>query len=374
MSGSVRCDWRGIARTAQQRTETLRLFFDLAEDSPLPPAAEMETLSRALGSSSALPSFHDPRARRIVHRLHVPRLLRRLPGPGVPAGRRPFHRDSRLRPPEARRTPTRPTRRLTRTASSPACGCKTRQRTRSNSGRRHRRQRQSSTGSSGDGRAWCSWRPWARTRPSRCRPGKPSHSGTCKLRMAGGWTRCGTGRRGTTPNTANPLDRLRARVSAAGATDAFAGERIVGIDGLRAYYESIGAYGVIGPYNVPVSERAPFAPSPPPPPRERAGADAEPSPGPAPEGTPTPAPYTGPAFTSISSGGDLTCGLEADGAVLCWGGGKYKRTSPPRAERFESVSAGRDYGCGLRADGTIGCWGGELPRWVVAPPTAVSRW
>ena len=53
---SVRCDWRGVARAAQQREESARFWFGLDEDLPLPPAAEIEnTLARVVGTLS--PAF-----------------------------------------------------------------------------------------------------------------------------------------------------------------------------------------------------------------------------------------------------------------------------------------------------------------------------
>ena len=71
------------------------------------------------------------------------------------------------------------------------------------------------------------------------------------------------------PEYRQPLDELRSRIETAAAVDAFAGMRIASVDGLTAYYESIGAYDVIGPYNIPSSERVPFVPSKPPPPRQK---------------------------------------------------------------------------------------------------------
>ena len=40
--GGVRCDWRGIARTAQQREQAVRFWLDLEQSEPLPPADEVE--------------------------------------------------------------------------------------------------------------------------------------------------------------------------------------------------------------------------------------------------------------------------------------------------------------------------------------------
>ena len=40
--GSVRCGWRGVARTLEQREAALRFWLELDEDNPLPSVAETE--------------------------------------------------------------------------------------------------------------------------------------------------------------------------------------------------------------------------------------------------------------------------------------------------------------------------------------------
>ena len=146
------------------------------------------------------------------------------------------------------------------------------------------------------------------------------------------------------PEYRQPLDELSNRIKTAGATDAFAGNRIANIDGLRAYYENIGAYDVIGPYNIPRSERTPFKPAAPPPPHGKPG-DVPPA--------PEPAPYVAPEFIAVSSGSDHTCGLDENGSAICWG----NLASPSPDEVFTAISSGDDYVCGLRPDNSIGCWG-----------------
>ena len=71
-----------------------------------------------------------------------------------------------------------------------------------------------------------------------------------------------------------------------------------------------------------------------------------------------PPPYR---FTSISVGGERSCGLLSDGTPICWGGWRIgcdvrEAWSPPR-EKFISVSTGTRHTCGLREDGTVACWG-----------------
>ena len=107
------------------------------------------------------------------------------------------------------------------------------------------------------------------------------------------------------------------------------------------------------------------------------------TPTPAPTETPTPAPIETPTpaqssaddsvadvrlvkfdphsrFASISSGGNHTCGLRADGTASCWGSDSYGQSSPPEGEEFASISSGYLHVCGLRADGTVLCWGSDM--------------
>ena len=42
IDGSVRCSWRGVARTPSQREEAIRFWLELDDDDPLPAAAEVE--------------------------------------------------------------------------------------------------------------------------------------------------------------------------------------------------------------------------------------------------------------------------------------------------------------------------------------------
>ena len=53
-AGSVRCDWRGIARTPDQREETIRYWLDLDEDVVLPAASVLETLFMSILDSRNL--------------------------------------------------------------------------------------------------------------------------------------------------------------------------------------------------------------------------------------------------------------------------------------------------------------------------------
>ena len=68
-------------------------------------------------------------------------------------------------------------------------------------------------------------------------------------------------------------------------------------------------------------------------------------------------PPVGETFAAISSGYDYTCGLRADGSAACWGRNNYGQATPPVGETFAAISSGHDHTCGLRADGSAVCWG-----------------
>ena len=70
-------------------------------------------------------------------------------------------------------------------------------------------------------------------------------------------------------------------------------------------------------------------------------------------------------FIQVSAGLFHSCGLRADGSIVCWGvSGEDERRveatglidSPPGT--FSQISAGDLHSCALRRDGTVECWGG----------------
>ncbi len=80
----------------------------------------------------------------------------------------------------------------------------------------------------------------------------------------------------------------------------------------------------------------------------------------------------GEAFVSISSGSDHACALREDGTPVCWGSNWTTATSPPEGERFASISSGSTHTCGLRHDGTVACWGWEDFGQARAPVTEAN--
>ena len=78
-----------------------------------------------------------------------------------------------------------------------------------------------------------------------------------------------------------------------------------------------------------------------------------PTPTPTPTSTPMPTPTPIPPFVAVSSGDGYTCGLRADGVVVCRG----HISLPPRDGRFTSISSGESHTCGLRENGVAVCWG-----------------
>jgi hypothetical protein len=102
--------------------------------------------------------------------------------------------------------------------------------------------------------------------------------------------------------------------------------------------------------------------------------------------SPIPVPAAGNlALTSVKTGGWHTCGLDASGAAYCWGfndhGGVgdgsfvHQRLVPvPVAGglRFTSLSLGGEQSCGLTANGSLYCWGRNYDR-ELGDGTSVNR-
>ena len=67
----------------------------------------------------------------------------------------------------------------------------------------------------------------------------------------------------------------------------------------------------------------------------------------------------GAQYTQVSAGENFSCGLRADGSVLCWGSDEYGQLLVPEDERFTAIESGGSHACGLKSDGITACWGYE---------------
>ena len=71
---------------------------------------------------------------------------------------------------------------------------------------------------------------------------------------------------------------------------------------------------------------------------------------------------------AISAGQMHTCGLKADGGLVCWGDDSYGQSASP-AGRFLSVSTNNAHTCGVKADGSVSCWGYNWQGQVSGTPS-----
>ena len=79
-------------------------------------------------------------------------------------------------------------------------------------------------------------------------------------------------------------------------------------------------------------------------------------------------------FTAVTTGSWHSCGLRADGTIVCWGLNHRGQADPPYGN-YTAVTTGEGHSCGLRADGTIVCWGSNYAGQADPPDgifTAVS--
>ena len=74
-----------------------------------------------------------------------------------------------------------------------------------------------------------------------------------------------------------------------------------------------------------------------------------------------------PNWVQVSAGDRHTCGLKADGTLVCWGDNTYGQASVPSNPNWVQVSAGWVHTCGLQADGTLACWGDNTYRQATVP-------
>jgi hypothetical protein len=91
-------------------------------------------------------------------------------------------------------------------------------------------------------------------------------------------------------------------------------------------------------------------------------------------------------FTRLAAGGEHTCGLIADGTAYCWGKGEggaigdgstTRRLTPTavagRLSYVDIGAGGFPFTCGLRADGIVMCWGQNAPYGLLGSVGAPER-
>lgn len=80
----------------------------------------------------------------------------------------------------------------------------------------------------------------------------------------------------------------------------------------------------------------------------------------------TPGQVGGDEWQSVATGGELTCGIQLDGSLWCWGRnlshqGEFELRVPtrePTNSEWKRVVTGYSNMCGIRTDGSLYCWGG----------------
>ena len=101
-----------------------------------------------------------------------------------------------------------------------------------------------------------------------------------------------------------------------------------------------------------------------------------------PRPTATPEPTLPPSerFVQLSSGLWHTCGVKADGMLVCWGSNTYARfdgakfvgQARPPSGSFQQVSAGEAHTCGVKIDGRVACWG-DNTYGQATPPAGIFQ-
>ena len=69
-------------------------------------------------------------------------------------------------------------------------------------------------------------------------------------------------------------------------------------------------------------------------------------------------PPAGVTFREVNAGYATACGVRSDQTLVCWGSARFDKHLVPSGT-FSHVVPGLNYVCGLRTDSTIACWGGD---------------
>ena len=83
-------------------------------------------------------------------------------------------------------------------------------------------------------------------------------------------------------------------------------------------------------------------------------------------------------YTDLTSSGNHSCGLRADGNVSCWGDNQFGQSSAPPWQFFQ-VTTGRNHSCGLlkhvdpAENGRVLCWGDNALNQLAAHPGTFTK-
>ena len=83
-------------------------------------------------------------------------------------------------------------------------------------------------------------------------------------------------------------------------------------------------------------------------------------------------PPAGVQFDEVTSGYAAACGVKKlDKSIVCWGSGRFEKVQSVPPGQYKHVAAAQNYVCALRTDDTIKCWGGDDP--TIDPDLKVIR-
>ena len=73
-------------------------------------------------------------------------------------------------------------------------------------------------------------------------------------------------------------------------------------------------------------------------------------------------------LASVSLGTEAACGIDADGALQCWGSDAWGLISGAPSGSWQDVSLGSTGACAVAIDGSVACWGASDGSWYGLEP------